>query len=153
VAFQSSEMPQVVDPNENSNTRPLAALPSTAGFTARARVRDACRVQRLQRFRQSVVAPVQHVIVCQRARIDARSGQATNVLWVHPIIDTFVGPRRFSRGDGGLQVYDSKIDLGMIQFCQRITPDVIEAQWAWYRSMRSLGKSDVIARVANTRFV
>src|SRR5215472_5656397 len=50
------------------------------------------------------------MIVRQSASVDACSGQAANVLGVHAIMNSFVRPRRFSRCNGGLEVYDAKID-------------------------------------------
>src|SRR5206468_11884998 len=93
------------------------------------------------------------MIVCQSACADLCGGEAANVLGVHPIMNPFFRPWRFSRRDGDLQVYDSQIDPGAFQFAQRIAPDVIDAQWARYRSIGLLGKSDILARIAHMRLV
>ena len=81
------------------------------------------------------------------------SGQTANILRMHAIMNSFAGPWRFSRGDGGLQVYDSKVDLCSLQFLQSITPDIINSQWTPYGSVRFLGKMDILTRVAHIRFV
>src|SRR5207244_12863141 len=108
---------------------------------------------RLLRFGQSVVSPVQHVIVRQSACADMRGRETTNVLGVHPIMNPFAGPWRFSQRNGGLQVWDSKIDFGPFQFLQRIAPDVIERERARYRSVGFLRKMDILARIAHIGFV
>jgi hypothetical protein len=68
-------------------------------------------------------------------------------------MDSFVGPRRSSRGYGSLEVYNSKIEFGLIEFPECIAPDVIEAQGTGYRSVCFLGKLDILTRVAHVRFV
>src|SRR6266568_8682735 len=93
------------------------------------------------------------MIVCQSACADLRSGEAANVLRMHPIMNSFFWPWRFSRGDSVLQICDSQIDLGAFQFAQRFAPDVVETQRARYRSVGLLGKSDILARIAHIRLI
>src|SRR6266487_5595727 len=91
-----------------------------------------------QRFEQSPVSPIQNVVVCKGASRYSRGGETTNVLWMHAIVNFFPRPRSLRRCDGGLQVYDSKVDLGALQFLQRVAPDVIEGQWPRYGTVRFL---------------
>src|SRR5438046_9049198 len=93
------------------------------------------------------------MIVCQSACADLCGGEAANVLGVHPIMNPFFRPWRSSRGDSGLQICDSQINLGAFQFAERIAPDVVETQRARYRSVGLLGKSDILARIAHIRLI
>ena len=68
-------------------------------------------------------------------------------------MNSFPWPRTLRRCNGGLQVYDSQVDLGPLQFLQRIAPDVIEVHWPWYGAVRFLGKIDILLRVAHVWFV
>src|SRR5881394_1141645 len=93
------------------------------------------------------------MIVRQSACVDFCRPEAAKVLRVHAVMNSFYRPGRFSRGNGGLQICDSQIDPGAFQFAQRIAPDVIGAQWARYRSVGFLSKSDILARIAHMRLV
>ncbi len=93
------------------------------------------------------------MIIGQAARADASGDEAADVGRVHPIMDPFVGPWRFGRGDGGLQVCNSKINRSALELHQRMAPDVIETERPRYWSVRFLCKRDVLARVAHVRFV
>src|SRR5205814_6648330 len=93
------------------------------------------------------------MIVRQSACADFCRREAADVPRVHTIMNSFFRPWRFSRGNRGLKVCDSQIDLGAVQFAQRIAPDVIDAQWARYRSAGFLSKSDILARIAHMRLV
>lgn len=55
--------------------------------------------------------------------------------------------------DSGLQIHDSQIDIGISQFLERVTPNVVAAHRPLDRAVRILSKIDIFARVANAWFV
>jgi len=59
----------------------------------------------------------------------------------------------FQPSDGSFQVYNSQIEATALQFLQRVPPDVIGAQRAWYRSCGFLSKSDILTRIAHIRLI
>src|SRR6266496_5182543 len=93
------------------------------------------------------------MIVCQSACADASGREAANILRVHTVMNSFAGPRCFGRGDGSLEIDKSEIHLCVLQFSQRIAPDVIEAQWSRYRSVSFLRKIDILTRITHVRLV
>ena len=93
------------------------------------------------------------MVVRQRATADADSGEAIDVLRMHPVVNCFSGPVRLRRGDGRFQIHDPQIDAGIFQFLNRVTPNVVEAHRPRDRAVRILGKADIFARVANVWFV
>src|SRR5438094_6889839 len=106
-----------------------------------------------QRFGQSCVSPIQNVVVCKGASRYSRGAEATDVLGMHAIMNSLPWPGSLLRCDRGLQVYDSKVDLGPLQFLQRMAPDVIEGHRPRYRAVRFLGKIYIFLRVAHVWLV
>src|ERR1700745_1490327 len=91
------------------------------------------------------------MIVRQSACADFRRREAAYVLRVHAIMNSFFRPWRLSRGNGGFLIRDSQTNPDAVQFAQRIAPDVIDAQWARYRSVGFLSQSDILTGITHIR--
>src|SRR5271166_1270564 len=75
---------------------------SLCGVASRARVGDARCVERAQCLGQTVVAPVEDMIVREAAAVDARRGDAVDVAWMHAVVDLLVAPVALARSDACL---------------------------------------------------
>src|SRR6266478_1088347 len=109
---------------------------------------DVHRIQSLQRLGQASISPVQHVIIRQSATVYASGRETIDIPRMHPVMNSFSGPVRLRGRDSGLQINDPEIDAGVLEFLQRVAPDVIEAYRSQDRAMGFFGKIDILARVA-----
>src|SRR5271165_1364189 len=75
---------------------------SLCGVATRTRVGDARCVERAQCLGQTVVAPVEDMIVREAAAVDARRGDAVDVAWMHAVVDLLVAPVALARSDACL---------------------------------------------------
>ena len=125
---------------------------SLRGVAARARVGDARCVERAQCLGQTVVAPVEDMIVREAAAVDACAGDAVDVARMHAVVDLLVAPVVLAGSDARLEIDDAQIHAGTIEFRQRIAPNVIELHRPPDRAVDTLGEFYVGAGVADTGF-
>lgn len=68
-------------------------------------------------------------------------------------MDSLVALEIIAAGDGCLKIDDARIRPGLIEGCQRITPDIIPRHRPGDRSIGPLGQVHVSAGVADVGFV
>ena len=108
--------------------------------------------QALQRLLQTVVAPIEHVVVGECTAIHAGRRQAADIGGVHAGVDA-LGPVPVADRDGRFQVNDARIGHDPFQLRQCIAPRVVECHGPLDRAIPVLGQPDVVARVPNIGFV
>jgi hypothetical protein len=116
-------------------------------------VSDARCVERAQCLGQTVVAPVEDMVVREAATVDARRGYAVDVARMHAVVDLLFAPVVLAGSDARLEIDDAQIHAGTIEFCQRIAPDVIELHRGRDRAVDTLGAFHVGAGVTDVWFV
>ena len=104
---------------------------------------DARCVERVQCLGQTVVAPVEDVVVREAAAVDARHGDAVDVVRMHAVVDLLVAPVVLAGRDTRLEIDDAQIYAGTIEFCQRTAPDVIGLYRPRDRAVEPLGEFHV----------
>ena len=62
---------------------------------------------------------------------------------MHPIVDPLAGPRRLTRGDGGLEIDDAHLWSQAGKGLEGITPDVRKVDGRWDRTVRRDGECDI----------
>jgi hypothetical protein len=112
-------------------------------------VSDAGLVQRGERFGQPFAAPVEHVIVGQRAAVDACRRETLDVQRIHAVMDSFVRPVVVAGHDARFKIDDPHV--GPVEFFQSITPDILIADRAWDGAVRRLRESHIVPGVAHVR--
>jgi hypothetical protein len=125
-----------------------SAGPSLGGIPARAGRFDMRLPQRLQRFVEPGVPPVQHMVVRQGARINTCGRQTRKVLRAHPVVDTFVSPVIVTPRYRRLEVDDPHVGRPALQFCEGVAPDVGKVDGLGNRAVHPLRKLHVISRVS-----
>jgi len=114
---------------------------------------DARCVERAQCLGQTVVAPVEDMVVREAAAVDARRGDAVDVARMHAVVDLLVAPVVLAGSDARLEIDDAQIYAGTIEFCQRIAPDVIGLYRPWDLTVETLGEFHVAAGVFDVGFM
>jgi hypothetical protein len=109
-------------------------------------------VKRLDRFGKTRLAPIEHVVVRQRAAVGSRRGEAADVRRMHAVVDALVHPVIAAR-DRGLQVDDSGVRFRAREFGERIAPDIRIVDPARNGAARALREAHVVDRVVEIAFV
>src|SRR5579875_2288894 len=146
-AAHSRGTPLLVVANAKTRTRP----PWPSGIAAGAGAANARRGQAVQRLDQPPCAEIEHVIVRQRAAIDAGRGQAGDVARVHLVVDAF-GRVIPTRGDAGFEIDDPRIRRQAPPLGERIAPDIGVIRRLRDRAVHALGERDVGPRRAHIGF-
>ena len=154
VAAQSAGAPALPKASANSSSAGPAAQwhphrrPRGVRVGAGTDRGDARALQCLQRLRQALPAPVEHVVVGQHAGVDARCAQHADVARVHAVVDALAGPCGAGGGDRRLEVDDAQVGLRTVECGQRIAPDGLGRQRHGDRAVGMLGQPQVVARIA-----
>jgi hypothetical protein len=93
------------------------------------------------------------VIVRQDANVDASGCEATDVRWMHSIVDALATPEFLVRSDARLEIDDPSVRSDAFQFVERIAPDVSGRNRTLDGTAGLFGQRNVIARVAYVWFV
>ena len=95
-------------------------------------------MQNLQRFRQSVEAPVEAVVVGQAAAIDASSLQGSDVGWMQAVVHTFARPGPIAAGDCRFQVHQAQFGVELLDPAQAVSPGLFWFEGCSNRAMALL---------------
>src|SRR6266567_435479 len=97
------------------------------------------RLDRGERLEQAGLAPIENVIVGEHAAIDPGGFDASKVLGVHTIVDTFRLRFRMPR-DAGFQVYYAQVWPAVLEFRYGVPPGVAAVDKPRQWSVRALGE-------------
>src|SRR4029077_1165894 len=123
-------------------SRSLIGIPASAGIA------DTRGFQRFERFDEPRNAPVKDMIVGEDAAIHPSCRQTPDVLWVHFIVDAFVGNVP-ARRDARLEIDDPRMRRSTLHCRKRVAPHVSLVDRPWNRTVRAFGEFDVISGITN----
>ena len=92
------------------------------------------------------------MIVCKTTAIDPSCRDATDIRWIHAIVDA-LREGLLRHRDRGFEISDPRIRFRTFQFFQRVAPNVVKSNRTRNWSVCGLGKIDVLASITNIRFV
>src|SRR6516165_6778899 len=93
------------------------------------------------------------MVVSEAAAVDTRCADRAHVTRMHGVMNSFVGPVMLAGGDACLEIDDTAVHAGTIEFRQRIAPDVVRLRQPWNCAVDPLGQFNVSASIADVGFV
>ena len=93
------------------------------------------------------------MVVSEAAAIDTRCADTAHVVRMHAVMNSLVGPVMLAGGDACLEIDDTAVHAGTIEFRQCIAPDVVRLRQSRNRAVDPLGQFNVGASIADVGFV